>query len=188
MLPIIILLGLVVFFAIWVVSMYNGLIGKKNQVEYAFAGIDVQLKKRRDLIPNLVAAVKEYMKHERELLENITALRSQVMSPNISDKERFAAENQLGKQLGKLQIAIENYPDLKANTNVMDLQRNLTEVESQIAASRRAYNASVMSYNNGLEMFPSNIIAGMMRLERKEPFEIPAEERENVDVSDLFNS
>ena len=184
----IILLGLIALFAIWAIAAYNGLISKKNQVEYAFAGIDVQLKKRRDLIPNLVASVKEYMKHERELLENITALRSQVMKEDIGDGERFQAENLLGSALGQLRVAIENYPDLKANQNVMDLQRSLNEVESQIAASRRAYNASVMSLNNGIEMFPSNIIAGMMRLEKRQSFEIPAEERENVDVGGLFNS
>jgi LemA protein len=179
--------ALILIFVVWAISIYNGLIGKRNQVEYAFSGIDVQLKKRRDLIPNLVASVKEYMQHERGLLEKITELRSKVMSDDLGDKERFETENQIGSLLGKVQIAIENYPDLKANQNVLQLQASLNEIEAQIAASRRAYNASVLDLNNKIEMFPSNIVANMMNMQRKESFEIPEEERENVDVGELFN-
>ena len=97
--------------------MYNGLIAKKNNVEYAFSSIDVMLKKRHDLIPNLVASVKQYMTHERELLTQITALRNEAMNPNLSDEQRFQAEGQMSSMLGKFQVAVENYPDLKANTN-----------------------------------------------------------------------
>lgn len=184
MVIILILIGVI---AIWAIAAYNGLIGKKNNAEESFSGIDVQLKKRWDLIPNLVAAVKEYMSHEREILEKITELRSKVMQDDVSGQERFGLENQIGSMLGRLKVAVEAYPDLKANTNVMELQHSLNEVEAQISASRRAYNAAVKSLNNGIEMFPSNIMANIMKLEPWEFFEIPREERENVDVGALFD-
>jgi LemA protein len=188
MLPLIILGGIVLVILLWAVATYNGLINKKNKVEYAFSSIDVMLKKRRDLIPNLVSSVKQYMTHERELLERITEARAGLMKDGISDKERFNMENQISSMLGQIKVAVENYPDLKANQNVMQLQASLNEVEEQISAARRAYNASVLDINNGIEMFPSSIIAGMMKMERRESFEIPPEERENVDVGNLFNS
>ena len=183
----ILILIILVVVAIWAIAAYNGLIGKKNNAEEAFSGIDVQLKKRWDLIPNLVAAVKEYMSHERGILEEITKLRGQVMQDDIGDQERFGLENQIGSMLGKIKVAVEAYPDLKANTNVIELQHSLNEVEAQISASRRAYNAAVKSLNNAVEMFPSNIMANMMNMETREFFEIPREERENVNVSDLFD-
>jgi LemA protein len=181
----IIILVFIVIIAIWAISAYNGLIGKKNNVESAFSGIDIQLKKRWDLIPNLVAAVKEYMSHERGILEKITELRSQVMQSS-GEQERFGLENQISSMLGQLKVAVEAYPDLKANTNVMKLQQSLNEVEAQISATRRTYNAEVKSLNNAVEKFPSNIMANMMKMETREFFEIPREERENVDVGDLF--
>ena len=187
MILLIILGAFFVIILLWAIGTYNGLISKRNQVEYSYSGIDVQLKQRRDLIPNLVAAVQEYMKHERGILERVTELRSKIMQGGHGDKERFAMENEMGSLLGRINVAIENYPDLKANENVMQLQRSLNEVEAQIAASRRAFNASVMILNNAIEMFPSNIIAGAMNLERRESFDIPAAERENVDVGALFN-
>lgn len=183
-----VLIGISVLLLIIGISMYNGLISKKNNVEYAFSSIDVMLKKRHDLIPNLVAAVKQYMTHERGLLTEITALRTQVMNPNLSDGERFQAEGQLSSMLGKIQVAVENYPDLKANTNFLQLQAAMNEVEEQISASRRAFNASVNGYNNAVEMFPTNIIAGMMSLRRRDSFEIAEIERANVDVNQLFGS
>lgn len=183
-----IILGIVGFIILVFILIYNGLISKKNQVEYAFSSIDVNLKKRHDLIPNLIAAVKEFMKHEEKLLVGITELRAQAMNPNISEGERLDAEGKLSSSLGALNVAVENYPDLKSNTNFLQLQASLNEVEEQISASRRAYNAAVMDYNNGLEMFPSNIVAGMMRYKRKESFEIPEMERANIDVKGLFNS
>jgi len=138
------------------------------------------------LIPNLVAAVREYMTHERELLEKITELRSAVMQEGVSDEDRFDMENKLSGMLGQLKIAVENYPDLKANQNFLHLQASLNEVEEQISASRRAYNASVMNYNNGVEMFPTSFFARMMGYQRRASFEIPPEERENVDVGEMF--
>jgi LemA protein len=182
-----IILGAVVLLLLIPVFLYNSLISRKNRVDFAYSGIDVQLKKRHDLIPNLVSTVKEYMEYEKDLLSEITRLRSEVMKPDLGDRERFDMENQLGGALGRLKIAVENYPDLKANTNFLQLQGTLNEVESQIAASRRAYNAAVFEFNNGVEMFPSNIIANMMGLTRKESFVAPEAEKANVDVGDLFD-
>lgn len=177
----------VLLILIWI-GMNNSLVNKKNQVENAFGSIDVQLKKRTDLIPNLVATVQQYMKHEAGLLTEITALRAQVTDPNASEGDRFAAEGQLSNKLGSLNIAVENYPDLKASQNFMQLQGSMNEVEEQISASRRAYNAAVTSYNNGVEMFPSSIIASSKGYKRKAVFEITEAERQNVDVKGLFNS
>lgn len=174
--------------AIILVLMYNSLIAKKNQVENIFASIDTQLKKRYDLIPNLVASVSKYMEHEKSLLEKVTQLRSEANRPNISDAQKIKLDAQLTSALGSIMIAVENYPDLKANENVMHLQRSLSEVEEQIAAARRAYNQAVTDYNNAIEMIPTNIMASMMHYTKKEVFEIPETERKNVDVKELFNS
>jgi len=176
-------IGLAAVFAI----MYNSLINKNNQVENAFGGMDAQLKKRYDLIPNLVKSVKTYMKHEAETLTEITELRTKAMSGKISDDEKVSLDNAITSKLGGIMVAVENYPDLKASDNFNQLQRSLNEVEEQISASRRAYNATITSYNNGVEMFPTNILAGMMNMQRKNVFEIPETERENVDVGDLFD-
>jgi len=175
----VVLLGLVL--------IYNGLIGKKNQVENAFAGMDVQLKKRYDLIPNLISAVKNYMEHERGVLENITRLRAQAMGGDMSTDERVDVDNQITQALGKINVAVENYPDLKASANFVDLQRSLNEVESQISASRRAFNAAVTDFNNGIEMFPGSLLAGPMGLRRKKVFEAPEAERANINVEALFD-
>ena len=168
------------------VALYNNLISKKNKIEYAFSSIDVMLKKRSDLIPNLVAAAKEYMTHESGILTKITELRSQLQQTDSASKERFNLEGQLGAALGQIQLAFENYPDLKANQNILQLQASLNEVEEQISAARRAFNGAVYDYNTSIESFPGNIMAGFMNLDRRESFEALPEERENVNVSDLF--
>jgi len=167
--------------------MYNSLINKKNQVENAFGGMDAQLKKRYDLIPNLVSSVQTYMKHEADTLTQITDLRTKALSGDISDDQKVDLDNMITSKLGGIMVAVENYPDLKASENFNQLQRSLNEVEEQISASRRAYNATVTSYNNSVEMFPTNIIAGMMNMKHKNVFEIPDSERGNVDVGELFN-
>jgi LemA protein len=169
-----------------IVLMYNSLVRSKNDVENAFGGMDVQLKKRYDLIPNLVETVKQYAGHEKELLENVTKLRAKVTDGQLSSDEKVALDNQISKSIGGIMVAVENYPDLKASENFINLQRTLNEVESQISASRRAYNASVTDYNNAVETFPKNIMAGMMNYKRKEVFVIQEVERQNVDVSKLF--
>lgn len=172
--------------ALIAVLMYNTLIGKKNQVDNIFAGVDAVLKKRFDLIPNLVASVERYMDHEKETLEKVTALRAQAMKPGISDEQKIALDAKLTAALGSITVAMEAYPELRANENVMHLQRSLSEIEEQISAARRAYNQAVTDLNNAIEMFPTNLIAGWMNLSRRTVFEITAAERQNVDVNALF--
>ena len=179
-----IVLGII---ALALILMYNSLIGKKNEVDNIFAGVDAVLKKRYDLIPNLVATVSKYMEHERGLLEKVTELRAQATKPDISDERVIELDRQISSALGSIMVAVENYPDLKANENVMHLQRTLHEIESQIAAARRAYNQAVTDYNNAIEMLPTNIMASFMHYKRKQLFEISDGERENVDVHAMFN-
>jgi LemA protein len=179
-----IVLGVVVLIAI---LMYNSLIGKKNQVDNIFAGVDAVLKKRFDLIPNLVASVSQYMEHEKGTLEKVTELRAQAMKPGISNDQKIVLDAKLTSALGSITVAMEAYPDLKANENVMHLQRSLNEIEEQISAARRAYNQAVTDLNNAIEMFPTNLIAGWMNLSRRAVFEITVSERQNVDVNALFN-
>ena len=169
------------------ILMYNSLVSKKNQVENIFASVDTQLKKRYDLIPNLVASVSKYMEHEKSLLTEVTKLRAEANKPNISDEHKIALDAKVTSALGSIMIAVENYPDLKANENVMHLQRSLNEVEEQIAASRRAYNQAVTDYNNAIEMVPTNMMASAMNYRRKEVFEITEGERKNVNVKELFD-
>lgn len=169
-----------------VIALYNSLIYKKNKVEKAFSSIDVMLKKRYDLIPNLVETVKQYMTHEKETLLKITEWRSAAMTGGVSTAERSKLDSQIGKAMGNIMVAVENYPDLKANENFMMLQRSWNEVEEQLSAARRAFNAAVTEYNNAIEMFPSNIMASIMGYKRKEVLVIPEEERKNVNAKELF--
>lgn len=173
---------------ILIVILFNSLIAKRNAVSNAFASIDAYLKKRYDLIPNLVAAVQKYMEHERGVLTEITELRSKALSGNITDNERIELNNKITRALNAINVAVENYPDLKANTNFLQLQAALNEVEEQLSAARRAYNAAVNSYNNAVQMFPTNIIAMIMGFKPKPFFEATEAERQNVNVKNLFNS
>jgi LemA protein len=166
--------------------IYNGLIAKKNKVTEAFAAIDVQLKQRYDLIPNLVAAVKSYMQHEQSTLERLTQLRAQAISGGSSMGVRAATENEISKALGQIMVSVENYPELKADSNFIQLQKSLNEVEAQIAAARRSYNAAVTALNNAIEMFPSNLVASQMGLVRAEVLNIQEVERQNVNVGALL--
>ena len=166
--------------------MYNGLVRKKNQVENVFASMDAMLKKRTDLIPNLVSAVQQYMQHERETLNELTEMRAKAVSGQLSADEKIGLQHQVSRALGGIMVAVENYPDLKADQNFIQLQSSLNEVEEQISAARRAYNAAVTSYNNAIEMLPTNILASMMSYQRKNVFEISEAERKNVDVKGLF--
>lgn len=163
--------------ALLCIIMYNGHVNRRNAVDYAYASIDVQLKKRWDLIPNLVSAVKGYAKHEKELFEGIVQSRRQAKDIHDDSHDRFDGERQLDQQLPRLIAVAEAYPDLKADGQFLNLQRNLTEVEAQIAAARRAYNAAVMNYNNGIEMFPSSMVAGMFDFTRRQHFEAARSER-----------
>lgn len=176
------------FFLLIGILAFNSLINRKNKVEYAYSSTDVMLKKRRDLIPNLVESVKQYMNYEQNLLTEVTKLRTNLMNENINDNERFQMENQVSGILGKLRVAVENYPELKASQNFLQLQGSLNEIEEQISAARRAYNAAIFDYNNAVEMFPTNIFAGAFGYKRRPSFELPPEERENANVKSLFNA
>jgi LemA protein len=166
-----IVLGIVAVLIFMVIGMYNSLIKLRNQVKNAWAQIDVQLKRRHDLIPNLIETVKGYMVHERGTLESITNARSNAMSAGtIADK--IKAEGELSNLMGRLQIAVEAYPDLKANQNFLALQEELTSTENKISYSRQSYNDQVLFYNNKKQIFPSNIIAGMFNFKDEVFFEI----------------
>lgn len=165
----------------WYISTYNTLIRMKNLVEEGWSTIDVQLKKRYDLIPNLVETVKGYAKHESGTLEKVIAARNAAMT--ASGDAKLAAENALSGTLKSLFALQESYPDLKANTNFIDLQNQLKQIENEIASARRYYNGTVKEFNNKIQMFPSNLVAGMMHLEKRAYFELDSEEeRKNVKV------
>ncbi len=163
---------------------YNAVVARKNQVENAFGAIEAQLKKRRDLVPNLVEAVKRYMAHERELLERLVALRERL--EGAVGEEAFRLEGELSRALAALRLRAEAYPDLKASQNFLQLQAALTEVEDSIAAARRFYNQAVTDYNNALEQVPFLLFARAMGLKRKPVFTIPEEERERPHLGELF--
>ncbi len=153
------------------ISMYNRLVKLRNQVKNAWSQIDVQLKRRYDLIPNLIETVKGYMKHERETLEAVTRMRAQAMEAS-GVEEKAMAEGRLSAALGQFKIAVESYPDLKANKNFLALQEELTSTENKISFARQNYNDQVLFFNNKTEMFPSNIIAGMFGFKKEAFFEI----------------
>jgi LemA protein len=154
-----ILLGIIVVIIVVVIGMYNALVRLRNQVKNAWSQIDVQLKRRHDLIPNLVETVKGYAKHEKETMENLTKARSAAVSAEgVADKSR--AEGALSGALDRFMLVVENYPDLKANQNFLALQEELSSTENKIAFSRQNYNDQVLFFNNKIEMFPSNILAG----------------------------
>ncbi|MGE0736074.1 MAG: LemA family protein [Alphaproteobacteria bacterium] len=185
MTALLILIGIVVVVGIWLVAMYNGLVAGRNQVEAAWGQIDVQLKRRHDLIPNLVEVVKDYMGYERETLEAVIKARNSAVNASATGDRpgQIQAENQLTGALGRLFALSENYPDLKANQNVMSLQEELTGTENKIAFSRQHYNDSVMSQNTRVESFPSNFVAGMFKFAKHPYFEVPAAEKEPIKVN-----
>lgn len=180
-----VIIGVVVIIIIAFIATYNGLVRLRNQVKNAWAQIDVQLKRRHDLIPNLVETVKGYAKHERETLDAVTSARNLAQqSASSSVGERSKVEGELSSALSRLLAVVENYPDLKANQNFLALQEELTSTENKIGFSRQFYNDSVMKYNNQTQMFPSNIVAGMTGFKESEFFEVAvAEEREAPKVS-----
>jgi len=188
MLPTVILIGLVVaVIAVfgWAIGIYNGLVGLRNQVKNAWSQIDVQLKRRHDLIPNLVETVKGYAKHEAGTLQAVTEARTKAVSASGGGVgAQSKAEGELSSALGRLMVVVEQYPDLKANQNFLGLQEELTSTENRIGFSRQHYNDSVMTYNTRTEVFPASIIAGMFKFDQAEFFEIETEaEREVPEVS-----
>ncbi|MBP6929714.1 MAG: LemA family protein [Candidatus Moranbacteria bacterium] len=176
-----ILLVIAVGVLVWLVVMYNGLVGLRNRVSEAWSDIDVQLKRRYDLIPNLVNTVKGYATHESGVFEQVTKARSQAMQAG-STHDKAEAENMLSGTLKSLFAVAEAYPDLKANQNFLELQRELSDTENKIQASRRFYNGNVLELNNKIEMFPSNLIAGAFHFTKSEFFEVAEAEKEPVAV------
>jgi LemA protein len=178
----------------WIMGTYNGLVGARNVLKNAFSQIDVQLKRRYDLIPNLVETAKGYKKHEAGTLEAVIAARNQAsaartaVAANPADETAMnslkSAEGALMSSLGRMNVVMEAYPDLKANQNMMQLTEELTSTENKISFARQAYNDAVMTFNNKREMFPSSVIAGMFNFSAAQPFEITnTVERENVKVA-----
>ena len=185
MVPVYIIVGVVVVLLIIFLAIYNGLVRRRNQVKNSWAQIDVQLKRRYDLIPNLVETAKGYMKHERETLEAVTNARNLAQQLSSAGAgERAKAEGELSSVLSRLLAVVENYPDLKANQNFLALQEELASTENKISFSRQYYNDSVLRYNNQTQMFPSNIVASMTGFKASEFFEVTlAAEREAPKVS-----
>jgi LemA protein len=166
-----VVLGVVVVIVIWAISVYNGLVAMRQRTNQAFADIDVQLKQRHDLIPNLVETVKGYAAHERGTLEAVVQARQTAMAaPGV--EQRVAAENMLTGALGKLFALSESYPDLKANQNFMQLQAQLSDIENKLAASRRFYNNAVQEYNTGIQQFPAALFAGMFGFGQRSFFDV----------------
>lgn len=182
----IVIIAIVVVIALVVVGLYNGLVTRRNRIDEAFAQIEVQLKRRHDLIPNLVQTVKGYMTFEQDVLTRVTEARASAVAAGAQGPaQQAAAENQLTGALRSLFAVVENYPDLKASTNVMQLQEELTTTENQISFSRQHYNATVLDYNNAIQTIPAVLIAGPFGFTKREFFDAGPEVQEvpNVDLS-----
>lgn len=177
----IIFIGIAVLLVLYLIGTYNGLVTLKTRIQEALSGIDVQLKRRADLIPNLVETVKGYAKHEKTVFENVTKARSSLMSAG-SLQEKAEANNQLSGALKSLFAVAEAYPELKASTNFQDLQRQLEDTEDKVAYSRQFYNSNVLDYNTKILLFPSSIIAGMFGFTKSDFFAATEEERKKVEV------
>ena len=177
---VLIVAGILVLIVIWLVSLYNGLVRLRNRRENAFADIDVQLRQRHDLVPQLVDTVKGYAGHERELLTKITEARSAAMAATTIDG-KIVAEQQLSAALAGLKIQVEAYPDLKANQNFLQLQEELSDIENKLAASRRFFNAATTEYNNSVESFPSNLIAKNFGFNREIMFDLGTDSRKQME-------
>lgn len=180
---------LLVFIIIYFIFTYNSIINTKNTVKEAFSSIDTVLQNRYNLIPNLVEVVKQYMQHESWVISKVTELRANLMSnSNKSSLERFAQENELQAGLKSIFAVAENYPDLKASANFLELQTSWSEIEDRLQWARRAYNASIKELNNKKEMFPSNIVASMMTIEDYKMFEADSSARvEKLDAKAMFS-
>jgi LemA protein len=175
----VIIIGVVALLVIWIIAVYNGMVKTRNNVDKEWHNIDVQLERRYALIPNLIETVKGYAKHERETLELITSFRSKAMSAKTV-AEKAEANNQLSSALSGLSVQLEAYPDLKANTNFLQLQEELASTENKISFSRQLYNQVVTSYNNKIQIFPNNLLAGMFHFTKKDLFEASTEEVRRV--------
>lgn len=176
----------VVILAFWLVGLYNRLVSLRNNRENAFADVDVQLRQRNDLVPQLVATVKGYAQHEQELLQRVTEARSAVMGAS-SINEKIQADSQLTGALQGLRIQVEAYPDLKANTNFLQLQEEISDIENKLAASRRYFNSATRELNTSVESFPSNIIAGSFGFTKQPMYELSTEQRTQMEEPPQIN-
>ena len=183
----IVLLGGLAVLALIVIASYNSLVNRRNRVDQAFSSIEVQLTQRYDLITKLVETVRQYMGHERSLLEDIVKLRTQAAN-GPTPAARIQADNELSKAMTQLNVTMENYPQLRSSENFVQLQRSLNEVEEQISAARRSYNAAAVEYNNAVEMFPGSILAGAMHFEPKPMYVAEERKLKDVDMRALFKS
>ncbi|KAB5492126.1 MULTISPECIES: LemA family protein [Flagellimonas] len=183
---IIIIISVVGLIGLMAIIANNQIISRKNQVAQAFGSIEIYLKKRFDLIPNLVAMLNKYMAHEKEILTKVTELRSQIHEAS-EPKEKIQASNELTKIMGGLHLNVENYPNLKADTQFLDLQDKLTDIEDHISAARRAYNAAVTVYNTKIQMFPVNLMAKLRKDKAAVLLEIPKAEQKEIDIDQLLN-
>jgi len=177
----VIVIAAVVLFGLYLVGVYNSLVVLKTRIQEAFSGIDVQLKRRSDLIPNLVETVKGYAKHEKSVFENVTKARSALVKAE-TPKEKAEANNQLSTTLKSLFAVAEAYPQLQASANFQELQKQLGDTEDKIAYSRQFYNSNVLDYNTKVKIFPTNLVANMFAFKEEEFFEAGEEERKKVDV------
>ncbi len=175
-----IILGVIAVVALWLMSIYNNLVSLRNNRENAFANIDVQLRQRYDLVPQLVNTVKGYATHEKELLEKVTIARGAAMNATTVN-EKIEANTQLSSALSGLRVSLEAYPDLKANQNFLQLQAELSDIENKLAATRRFFNSTTRELNTSVESFPANLVAGMFGFKKEPMFEIAQEERAAVE-------
>lgn len=175
-----VVIGIIVLLLIWGVVAYNSLVRLRNRRQNAFADIDVQLRQRHDLVPQLVETVKGYAAHEKELLTRITEARSAALNAKTID-DKIVAEQQLGSALQGLRVQVEAYPDLKANQNFLQLQEELSDIENKLAASRRFFNGATTEYNNAVESFPGNLIAANFGFKREIFFDLGADTRKQME-------
>lgn len=178
--PLLIVIGIIVLIVIWVISLYNSLVRLRNRRENAFADIDVQLRQRHDLVPQLVETVKGYAGHEKDLLIKVTEARTAALGARTVD-DKIVAEQQLTAALQGLKVSVEAYPDLKANQNFLQLQEELSDIENKLAASRRFFNSATTEYNTAVEAFPSNLIAKNFGFKREIMFDLGTEKREKLE-------
>lgn len=180
MTPLLVILGIILVVVVWYISANNKLVALKNNRENAFADIDVQLKQRHDLIPQLIATVKGYMDHEKEVLTRITEARTRAMgAKGINDK--INAENELGAAMGAFNIQVEAYPDLKASTNFLQLQNEIADIENKLAAVRRFFNSATRELNTAIESIPTNFVANMKKMTVQPMFDLGETQREEMD-------
>lgn len=177
---VLVIIGIIVLIAIWVISLYNGLVKLRNRRQNAFADIDVQLRQRHDLVPQLVETVKGYASHEKELLLRVTEARTAAMAAGSID-DKIKAEQQLTAALQGLKVQVEAYPDLKANQNFLQLQEELSDIENKLAASRRFFNGATTEYNNAVESFPGNLIARNFGFQRELFFDLGTDTRKQME-------